>query len=69
VVGTRVTLVVRDGRSLERLATISLDAPVSRVWVINGSDLVAARAEDRILHLFDVVLEESSESLRRDPRP
>jgi hypothetical protein len=56
VFGTRRTLVVHHGQTMARLAAVSLDAPVTSVVVVSGADQVAARTEDRLVHVFDVVL-------------
>lgn len=44
---------VRDAISNERLAGMTLDAPVKGVWVVRDADMIAALTAENDLHLFD----------------
>jgi hypothetical protein len=46
-------LYVRDAISNERLAGMTLDAPVKGVWVVRGADMIAALTAENEVHLFD----------------
>jgi len=39
----------------EQVTGVTLDSGVERVWVVHGSEVIAAQADDRALVIADIV--------------